>query len=707
MRRPANQHTAVCWPVIGALLVGRVVIAAVDAAAAPPPPAADKPAAALQIPATGQRTTLHAVVDRYVAALEAGDEPRWPLVVQRLAWILATHDDPRIRDGDAALRLTEGLFRAGIPRSRSMLELLAAASAAAGRFDEAVRHQTAALSLASRQPAADVSLQRARLDAYRRHTPAAEPPLCPFQPRPDPRLTHEQQRLAHVLHLLGLVLLGDGFRDEAGSAWLAALQYVPDHPGANLSLGWLRWLQQRPPEAAAHWMVAWEAGCREPAVALQLALLFRQWNRADQAIVWLTRALDERPDWPEAANELAWFLATHPEEQFRDGRRAVDLAQRLAEQSQYRQPAVLDTLAAAWAESGHFDRAAQIMQQAVALLEAAPQADQPPQSLKLEQYRDRLRLYRRGRPFREPPPAPPDAAQQALLEGLQARLAGRQLQAVEAMWEAVRRQPHWHQAANELAWWLATHHDAQYRNGHMALRIAEELSAQHPEEPTVLDTLAAACAELGRFEAAARWQRRAMARLPAGDPRRGAFACRQVLYEAGWPFRETAAQPAEAPRWLQLGLERRRRGEYFLAAACLREAHRHDPHHPGIANELAWLLATAPDDSLRDGAAALRLAQQLAYATDVPHPPVLDTLAAACAELGRFDEAVRHAQAAIAQLDQRPIDGDPAAAALRRKAYEHRLAGYRQGRPYREGSEGNISAGRSRPSAEQPMSPSK
>ncbi len=83
-----------------------------------------------------------------------------------------------------------------------------------------------------------------------------------------------------------------------------------------------------------------------------------------------------------------------------------------------------------------------------------------------------------------------------------------------------------------------------------------------------------------------------------------------------------------------------RRGDYEVAAATLRDGLRHWPADIRLANDLAWLLATCPKADVRNGAEALRLASTACEAAGQPHPGLLDTLAAALAEAGRFDEAV-------------------------------------------------------------------
>ena len=56
-------------------------------------------------------------------------------------------------------------------------------------------------------------------------------------------------------------------------------------------------------------------------------------------------------------NNLAWVLATSPDDKLRDGKRAIELATKAAEVSNYETPHVLSTLAAAYAETGDFEKA--------------------------------------------------------------------------------------------------------------------------------------------------------------------------------------------------------------------------------------------------------------------------------------------------------------------------------------------------------------
>ena len=81
-------------------------------------------------------------------------------------------------------------------------------------------------------------------------------------------------------------------------------------------------------------------------------------------------------------------------------------------------------------------------------------------------------------------------------------------------------------------------------------------------------------------------------------------------------------------------------GDFAGAIARYRRALAVDPEMADALNNLAWLLATGPDGSLRDGPEAVRLAGKACELTRFGRTLMVGTLAAAYAEAGRFPEAV-------------------------------------------------------------------
>jgi protein O-mannosyl-transferase len=112
--------------------------------------------------------------------------------------------------------------------------------------------------------------------------------------------------------------------------------------------------------------------------------------------------------------------------------------------------------------------------------------------------------------------------------------------------------------------------------------------------------------------------------------------------------------PSYAEAHANLGGALARAGQIPEAIAQYRKALEIDPQQTYVQNSLAWLLATASDPSLRDGANAVTLAEKASQTSRGADPLVLRTLAAAYAEAGRYPEAVATARRALAlALDQK------------------------------------------------------
>ena len=119
------------------------------------------------------------------------------------------------------------------------------------------------------------------------------------------------------------------------------------------------------------------------------------------------------------------------------------------------------------------------------------------------------------------------------------------------------------------------------------------------------------------------------------------------------------------------------KGDFLGAQAEYHQALAMQPDHADTLNNLAWLLATHHQPKFRDGPQAVRIAEQVCQATRRQSPATLDTLAAAYAETGQFEEAIKTAQLALELADQ---THDPALA----EEIKQRLKSYQQRRPYRQ-----------------------
>lgn len=92
---------------------------------------------------------------------------------------------------------------------------------------------------------------------------------------------------------------------------------------------------------------------------------------------------------------------------------------------------------------------------------------------------------------------------------------------------------------------------------------------------------------------------------------------------------------------------------YKEALSVLEEGLKVNPSDAGTAANLAWMLATAPNASDRDGPRAVRLAEAAVKSQPSEDPRMLNALAAAYAEAGRYDEALKTLARAINIAHQR------------------------------------------------------
>jgi tetratricopeptide (TPR) repeat protein len=107
-------------------------------------------------------------------------------------------------------------------------------------------------------------------------------------------------------------------------------------------------------------------------------------------------------------------------------------------------------------------------------------------------------------------------------------------------------------------------------------------------------------------------------------------------------------QPHLLQAYNDLGSAFRRKGMAAEAMACYQKAIELQPQFMPAQINLAWMLATWPEPSVRNGAKAVALAEQANQLTSGQDPQILRTLAAAYAEAGRFSGAVSTAKQALA-----------------------------------------------------------
>jgi Flp pilus assembly protein TadD len=237
----------------------------------------------------------------------------------------------------------------------------------------------------------------------------------------------------------------------------------------------------------------------------------------------------------------------------------------------------------------------------------------------------------------------PGYAEARLHLGVALGMKGQLDEAISQFQEVIRLEPDDVDARYDLG-------TALYNKGQMdeAIRQYQEVIRLKPDDVEAHDKLGVALAAKGRFDEAIENYRQAI-QINSNRP-------------------ET---------FVHLGMTLGQLGRTREAVDLYREALRLNPNLAGALNNLAWVLAASPDDQLRNGAEAVRLAERACELTHYGEPLFIGTLAAAYAECGRFPEAVTTAEKA----EKLATDAGLTAVAAKNQQL---LELYRAGKPYHE-----------------------
>jgi tetratricopeptide (TPR) repeat protein len=303
------------------------------------------------------------------------------------------------------------------PEDASLHEALGMAYAMEDKLDEARRAFDAAIKLEPRSPAP--LLQRARLLATREKYDEA---LADID-----RAIRLDERLV-APRLLKARILQQADRDaEAQAEVEAVLARDKDNAGALELRGLMAAEREDYPAAILDFRRLVRQNSDDPAVIGQLGMLYlaakqprkaiERFTRALEiddedfpsrrgrsdalisigdhkgALADLERALEIKPDDTGVLNNLAWLLATSPDDDLRDGARAIDLAKKACELTEWKEAHIISTLAAGHAERKDFETAKKYSRQAV---ESSGETADVTEQLKKE-----LASYDAGKPWRE------------------------------------------------------------------------------------------------------------------------------------------------------------------------------------------------------------------------------------------------------------------------------------------------------------------
>ena len=211
----------------------------------------------------------------------------------------------------------------------------------------------------------------------------------------------------------------------------------------------------------------------------------------------------------------------------------------------------------------------------------------------------------------------------------------------------------------------------------------EQVLAKHPDHPAAIELRGLIAAERNDYPAAIRDFRKLVAQKPDDAVIIGQLG---MLYLA-------AKQPRQAIRRFTRSIElddtnfaswRGRSdaeisiGDHTAALADLEKALEIKPDDSGVLNNLAWLLATSPDEAIRNGKRAIELARKACEETTWKQPHIISTLAAGFAETGDFAEARKYSKQAVESEGSSPEV---------KMQLEGEMASYESQKPWRERQE--------------------
>jgi tetratricopeptide (TPR) repeat protein len=357
----------------------------------------------------------------YSAALEAAPEEVDALQARgELLYELKRLDEARA-DLEKAIELD--------PESAETLILLSAILVDQNKTDDALKMLEKAIEQNPR--AAQAYVQRARLLLQRNEAAAASEDLdrvlvlspgnpvalllratARWQSGQHERAMEDVERILEqradfgpALRLRGVMRAEQGRLAGALEDLKAASELEPDDVELRLQVAMLELASKLPASAVADYSAVLKLDDKNVAAWQGRADAHLALGEQAEAIADYEQALKLAPENSAVLNNLAWVLATSPDDKLRNGPRAIELATSACKVTEYKQAHILSTLAAGYAETGDFKTAIEWSTKAVELGD--------------ERYRDalanELQSYQEGKPWREalPPTAPEQPASES------------------------------------------------------------------------------------------------------------------------------------------------------------------------------------------------------------------------------------------------------------------------------------------------------
>jgi tetratricopeptide (TPR) repeat protein len=201
---------------------------------------------------------------------------------------------------------------------------------------------------------------------------------------------------AELHNNLGQALARTGQLEEASKHFERAVSIKPDYAEAHVNLGIALTSAGQLDQAANEFSSAVESDPRSVMAHTYLgSTLYYGQDKVQEALAQWRKALKLNPDSVLALSQLAHALSAAPSATDRNGAEAVKLAEHAVELSKGEEPALLDTLAMAYAESGRFSEAVETAHHALRLAQAQNR------SSLADDLKEQINLYQSKKPYRD------------------------------------------------------------------------------------------------------------------------------------------------------------------------------------------------------------------------------------------------------------------------------------------------------------------
>ncbi len=307
--------------------------------------------------------------------------------VQQLVDLNRVEEALKLMSKALELKPSEGVYRI-----RAILHRME------GHEDEALDDLNKALALQPQDP--NSLLQRAEISVFRKDIKAAKRDLRAAE-KINPAVAEADQ----AIFVRCLISIEEGRMPDAINDMKLLVSRDPSNATRQVQLANLYIQDERPRKAIEAFSEVLDRDPNNVRVLRSRAGVMLSVGDHAAAIEDYERALkavevasgDQQSDNDEISgilNNLAWVLSTSPDDDVRDGKRAIELGERAAKLTDHNVAHILSTLAAGYAEMGDFEKAIEWSTKSVELgrAEEHAQVDQ----LELE-----LKSYQKGEPWRE------------------------------------------------------------------------------------------------------------------------------------------------------------------------------------------------------------------------------------------------------------------------------------------------------------------